>query len=272
VSSSPGVGRRINGERLVVLAWPRAILMQLAHPLVAAGVADHSSFRRGGAEAVRRLHHTIGAMRHLTFGGEAERAAALAGIMAIHRRVYGRLAVGAGAFPAGTPYSAEDPALVLWVHATLVDSLPRLYERVAAPLSDDERDRFCAEAAQVAVWLGADEPGVPRTWAALQRYLDVTVTSGAIAVSDVARALARDVIEPRLGPLARPATALTRLITIGLLPATFRDAYGLGWTDRDERRLNTALRLIGRARRLMPDRLTLWPDARTPVELDPLPG
>src|SRR5688500_9884495 len=100
------ISHRINAERIVLPGWSRAILLQLAHPLVAAGVAEHSTFRGGPLTAAVRLHHTVRAMLALTFGDEATREAALEGIRAIHRRVHGRLPVAAGRFPEGTPYSA----------------------------------------------------------------------------------------------------------------------------------------------------------------------
>ena len=149
------VSRRINAERLVMFGWSRAILLQLAHPLVAAGVTEHSSFRGGGISAILRLHHTIRVMLALVFGDESARRAALDGIRTIHRRVNGRLPAAAGIFPARTPYSAEDPDLVLWVHATLLESIPMVYELLVQPLSDTERDAYCAEGAAIAIELGA---------------------------------------------------------------------------------------------------------------------
>src|SRR5689334_8440880 len=106
------VARRVNAERLVVLGWSRAILLQLAHPLIAAGVYEHSTFRASPVAALSRLHHTVGAMLALTFRDEAERARALDGVRAIHARVNGTLKEPVGRFPAGTRYSAEDPELV----------------------------------------------------------------------------------------------------------------------------------------------------------------
>jgi uncharacterized protein (DUF2236 family) len=121
------VSRRINAERLLLLAWLRAILLQLAHPLIAAAVAEHSSFRGSTAGAWARLRHTIDAMLALTFGTGVERDAALEGIRAIHRRVSGTLTQASGPFAAGTRYSAEDPALLAWVHATLIESIVLVY-------------------------------------------------------------------------------------------------------------------------------------------------
>src|SRR5688500_1347692 len=105
----PLISRRVNAERIVVLSWSRAILLQLAHPLVAAGVAEHSSFRHGRLTAAKRLHQTIRAMLALTFGDDRARTRALEGIRGIHRRVHGQLSTAVGIFPEGAPYSAEDP-------------------------------------------------------------------------------------------------------------------------------------------------------------------
>jgi uncharacterized protein (DUF2236 family) len=254
------VSRRINAERLALLSWSRAILLQLAHPLVAAGVADHSSFRDGGFAAARRLHLTVRAMLKLTLGGEEGRAAALEGILAIHRRVHGHLAVAAGRFAAGTPYSAEDPGLVLWVHATLLDSIPSIFDRVVHPLTPGERDGYCAEAASVAIDLGARAGDVPRTWHALGTYLAQMYASGSIAVSAQARELASAVLAPPFAPLVAPIAWINRLVTVGLLPPHVRDQYGFRWTPKDERSLARVSAGIRALRRMTPAALALWPD------------
>jgi uncharacterized protein (DUF2236 family) len=253
---------RINAERVLLLGWPRAILLQLAHPLVAAGVADHSSFRKGPGIAARRLHETVRAMLNLTFGDAAAHAQTIASIRAIHRRVNGTLRASVGPFAAGTPYTAEDPDLVLWVHATLIESVLDVHDRVVAPLSPAERDTYCAEAAWVALELGARPADVPRTWAALLEYLDATSRSGAIVVGPDAKAVADSVLTPPLPLLTWPAGRLVRRVTLGLLPADLRAQYGYTWTAEDERRFAAALRRVRRLRRLTPTRLALWPESR----------
>ena len=244
-----------------MLGWARAILLQLAHPLIAAGVAEHSSFRGGGLTAVARLHHTIRAMLALTFGDVAARDAAIDGIRAIHRRVHGRLPEAAGIFPAGTPYSAEDPELVLWVHATLMESIPLVYDLVVAPLSPADRDAYCQQAAPVAIDLGARPDEVPRTWAATGEYLRRMHASGAIAVSPQARALAAAVLSPPFGWLAGPLATVNRLITVGLLPPPLRMQYGLDWDAGREARLAATLRRLRALRRVLPRRVAWWPEA-----------
>src|SRR5687767_1963386 len=246
----------------MLLGWTRAILMQLSHPLIAAGVYDHSSFRANPRTAASRLRHTVQAMLALTFGDEHEQSRAYDGIRAIHRRVNGRLPVATGRFAAGTPYSAEDPDLVLWVHATLLESIPLVYERLVAPLSVAERDAYCVEAAPVAVALGAREAEVPRSWAAVRQYIDATYAGGSIAVSPQARELSRALLAPRFAAVLAPAAWVNRLFALGDLPPFLRDQYGFTWTPRDERAFARIAALIRGVRSGAPEIVALWSQAR----------
>jgi uncharacterized protein (DUF2236 family) len=260
--SRTSISWRINAERLMLLGWGRAILLQLAHPLVAAGVFDHSGFRGTPYAAAARLYHTVHAMLALTFGDEAARERTLESIRTIHRRVNGVLEHATGRYPPGTCYSAEDPALVLWVHATLLDSVVLIYEQLVGPLTATERDEYCAEAFPIAVALAAREDEVPRTWTELRAYMDRVYGSEAIAVGGQARELAKAVLSPAGGWLVAPATWINRTITIGLLPPHVREQYAMPWTPRQERmlaRLVSALRLT---RRWLPEAVALWPAAR----------
>jgi uncharacterized protein (DUF2236 family) len=251
----------VNAERLTLLGWSRAILLQLAHPLVAAGVAEHGTFRSTPVAPVIRLHQTVRAMLSLAFGDAAARERTLDTIRAIHRRVHGVLPVPVGTFPAGTQYSAEDPALLLWVHATLLESIPDIYQRVVAPLTPGELDAFCDESAPTLLALGGEADRAPRTWRALCRYIDEVHRSGILAITQEARDIAHAVLTPRLAGWPLPGGSLHRLITIGLLPESIRQAYGFAWNDARTRRLDRTLRLLRSARRLTPDVLARWSDS-----------
>ena len=258
----PSVTRRVNAHRVVLIGWARAILMQLAHPLVAAGVYDHSTFRTSPLAAATRLQQTVRAMLALTFGNDADQQRAIEGIRAIHRRVRGRLAEAAGRFPKDTPYSAEDPDLVLWVHATLVESFPLAYERFVRPLSEGDRDRYCVEAVPVALALGARAAEVPDTWARAREYLAVMYASGAIVVTPQARELSNAVLAPALARLVAPVAWGHRLLTTGLLPGHLRHQYGLPWTPARQRLFEALLPTIRAATAMVPGQLALWPEAR----------
>jgi len=258
------ISQRVNAERIVLLGWGRAILLQLAHPLIAAGVYDHSGFRSTTWAAVSRLYHTVHAMLALTFGTDAERERALDGIRQIHRRVNGELKTTTRRFPEGTPYSAEDPDLVLWVHGTLLESVLLAYEKLVGPLTTAERDAYCAEAAPIAVALLARSHDVPRTWADAQVYLDRMYASGDLDVTEQARTLARAVLSPPAAAkwIAGPATWTNRIVTLGLLPALIRRQYRFGWTRGNQRAFDLLVPSLRTMRRVMPRGITLWPEAR----------
>jgi uncharacterized protein (DUF2236 family) len=266
------ISHRINAERIILLGWGRAILLQLAHPLIAAGVHDHSGFRSTTWAAATRLYHTVHAMLALTFGAEDERERALGSIRTIHQRVHGHLRTAVGRFPAGTRYSAEDPDLVLWVHATLLESVPMAYERFVGPLTIAERDAYCDEAAEVAVALRARSDDVPRTWADARAYLDRMYSSGDLVVSPHARDLAHAVLSPAAARwVAGPATWANRIVTLGLLPPAIRRQYGLPWRRRHQRAFNAVVPGLRFAQRLLPGAVTQWPEARQQLRFERLP-
>jgi len=247
---------------MVLFGWSRAILLQLAHPLVAAGVADHSHFRSSAMAAVGRLRGTVRSMLQLAFGDEVAYARAIAGIRAIHTSVHGELRAQTGVYPAGTPYSAEDPALVLWVHATFIDSAVLVYHHVVSPLSTAERDAYCDEGAGVAVALGAVPADVPRSWAGLENYMAGEYASGRIAVGADARLIGEAILFPPLKPLTFPFAYANRLLTLGLMPPTVREQYRYAWTDARARQLDRTLAVMRAARRLSPRAIALWPEGR----------
>jgi uncharacterized protein (DUF2236 family) len=255
------VARKINAERIVILGWGRAILLQLAHPLVAHGVADHSRFGPRPVPYLKRAWRTVGSMLSMTFGTEAEAKLTANHINAIHAQVKGRLRADAGIFPAGTPYDASDPKLLLWVHATLLESLPLAYEQFAGPLTSSEKDEYCTEASEASLLLGLPAQVAPSSMRELETYMQRMYLSGEIQVTDAARSLARTLLHPALGPLS-PLFGVARLVTVGLLPPPIREAYGFAWGERQARALRRVASLARGTRGLVPARLRTWPAAR----------
>jgi len=176
--------------------------------------------------------------------------------------VHGHLAEAVGPFPAGAPYSAEDPDLVLWVHLTLLESIPLVYGLFVERLSDADRDAYCAEAAWAAEALGARPHEVPRTTADLHAAMRRVYASGVVAVSAQARELATAVLSPKIGLLVPPLASLNRLVTLGLLPDDVRRQYGYSWNARRQARFEAAIPRVRALRRHLPDVLALWPEAR----------
>jgi uncharacterized protein (DUF2236 family) len=253
---------KLQREMVLLLAWSPAILLQVAHPLVARGVADHSTFRSERCGWRRRLRDTVDAMLRLSFGTEREARVVLGRINAIHDRVHGRLPDAAGIFPAGTPYSAHDPALLTWVHATLVHMNLRVYQTFVGHLAPEDRDRYCAEATSIEGGLGIPAGWLPRSETELDRYMEGMLARGEIAVTNTARTLARAILYPHVPAVLAPATAVLRLITIGLLPPAIRAAYGFPWSARRDTALRGLAWLVRTLLRLTPPVLRHWPAAR----------
>jgi uncharacterized protein (DUF2236 family) len=255
------IARKINREAVVLLGWGRAILLQLAHPLVAAAVKDNSHFDESAGGYVRRVRRTVGGMLDITFGSPEVARAAIDRINAIHGRVNGKLHEPVGVFPSGTEYSATDPDLLAWVHATLVESMIVTYELLVRPLTQAERDEFCVEALETGRALRIPDRLLPRTEEQLRAYLDREYASGRIVVGGDARALAASLLSPPLGPAVH-LFRLTRLVTVGLLPERIRAAYGFAWDDRQRRAFHRLVRLVRAVRKLLPPMLREWPSAR----------
>jgi uncharacterized protein (DUF2236 family) len=254
----PGPGSMtwtINREAIVVAGWGRAILLQLAHPAVAAGVDAHSSFRGTFRAGIRRMHATIGAMLAIAFGDTEQMITAAAGINTIHDRVRGPIASGGS-------YSAHDPELQRWVHATLLESIPLTYELLIGPLTPAERDRYCAEAAIMEPLLGIPSGLLPRDSAALDTYINGMLSGGSLNVTSTSRALARAVLYPPRWRAAWPAFRPVQLLTIGTLPSEIRAAYGFEWHARDARALARWSRLLRATRTALPRWAREWPVAR----------
>jgi uncharacterized protein (DUF2236 family) len=271
LSGPRSVAWRIHRERITIFSWAPAVLMQIAHPLVAAGIDDHSVYFAQPKQRLVRFRRTLDAMLAFTFGDTASVQRAAAGVNAIHDRVHGRVPEASGAWPAGAPYSAHDPELLRWVHATTIDMALRAFQLYVAPLRPEEEDRYCSEASGLGPLLGIAEGFLPADRPALDAYLATMCGGEALAVTPTARRLGRDLLHPPGPALAGPLLWLMRLAAIGLLPPEIRAAYGFRWDARRERRLGFTAGLIRRLLPLLPPPLRYWPAARVASRQGPAP-
>lgn len=242
---------RIDGEVMVLAGGTCALLMQLAHPAVAAGVAQHSDFR---ADPFARLRRTLTASYAVVFGSTARADAAIRRMNAIHGAVRGTIP------ESGQPYHATDPALLLWVHATLVDTALRVYDRYVARLSAGEQQAYHAESRQIAIRLGVPPDVVPRTLVELRAEMLRLMDSGAVQVSDTARSLAPALLHPSRFPPAFAWDA-AHLVSLSVMPEPIRRGYGLAWSARREHGLQRLAAAARRAMPLVPRRLRRVPQA-----------
>ncbi len=221
--------------------------MQLAHPGVAAGVDEHSDFRQ---RPLRRLLRTLQLTMELSFGTRREALAAARQINAVHRHVQGH------------GYSATDPRLLLWVHATLLDSATLLYRTFVGPLSEAEEATYYAEAKALGGLLGIPHTAYPPALADFRAYLTAMLAGDELRVDDRARELASYVLRPPLRAVPGAAYWPIQAITTALLPERLRRDYRLR-LGRSERLLfRTVQAGLPWLVRALPPRLRQVPPAR----------
>jgi uncharacterized protein (DUF2236 family) len=245
----------IGRERALLAGGGAALLLQIAHPKVAAGVEEHSGFRR---DPFARLRATLDAMLRITFGDAEQVEASAREVAAIHRRVRGRLPAAAGRFERGEGYSAGDPDLALWVHTTLVLTALAAFDRFVRPLAPEEAQAYHRSLRRQAALFGVAEGDVPADLRALRGYARSTLRRD-LLVTDRTRELAVAVLHPAVRPSARPALGAMEAVTASMLPEPLRRAFGLRYGPM-ERALVRATAASARASApRLPRRIRFWP-------------
>jgi uncharacterized protein (DUF2236 family) len=228
---SPGsVTWRVSSDNSLMLGGGRALLLQLAHPLVAAGVGAHSDFLE---RPVRRLERTMTLTLRMVFGTLDQARESARAVNRAHDRVTGTSPEALPGFPAGTSYRASDPELLLWVHSTLIDSALETYATFVGPLSGDEREAYYRESWAIGRLLGIPAATFPPDYGAFRAYVD-SMVADTLRVSDEARRLAAAVLRPPLRGVPARTFWPHEVVTAGLLPPRVRQQYGLRWDRRRE--------------------------------------
>ena len=233
---------RVDRELAVLIgSGSRALMLQVAHPRVAAAVADHSRYR---TDPLGRLRDTLNAIYGFTFEDIRGVERILAHIHKLHTRVR-------GSTPDGEPYSALDPHLLLWVYATLIDSSLLAYDTFVEPLSVDDREAYYAELAEAGPLWGIPPARFPPSLIGLRAWMDDMLASGEVHVTPQGRDVGRFILSPRVWWLPPPAAGLLQLITVGLLPPALQAGFGYHWGPRQA----VALRRLARCSRTVVPRL-----------------
>jgi uncharacterized protein (DUF2236 family) len=219
--------REVVGHWLTGLSGPRALLVMAAHPVAFQGFFAHT-----GAldDPYARLKRTATVMDAVAFGTKTRADRLTKHVRAMHGRVRGELPHAAGPFPAGTPYRADDPELLLWILAALAESAMLVYGKYVRTLSAAELDDLWADYRVVGRCFGLADADMPRDHEAFSHYMDGMYASGDLVVTPAARELAIDIVLHPPVPLhLKPLVGLVNQITTGLLPATIRRQYGFSW-------------------------------------------
>jgi uncharacterized protein (DUF2236 family) len=206
---------RVNRDRCFPLAGMRSLMVQALHPLAMAGVAEHSTWKR---DPFGRLAATTGYLLTTTYGDTASALAAAAWVRKIHVHVRGTDP------QTGLAYSAEDPSLLLWVHAGMVDSVVDVVQRYGRPIEPADADRYVAEMVRFAEIIGVPREDVPSTAESLREYLESVELRRATPAARDAIAI---VLDPSgLNADTRDLWHDLGQIAVGTLPGWAREMYG----------------------------------------------
>lgn len=235
---------RVDRDAAIFLGAGRAMLLQLAHPWVAAAIATRS---RTLEDPIGRFHRTFDMVFSMVFG-TLDRAQGMARrLHRLHASIEGVLPAAAGPFPAGSPYRANDPAALRWVHATLADTALLVHEHIHGPLCVEDRDGFHREGRLFAALFGLRAEDLGPDWAAARAWFDAMCASDVLTVTPEARRLADALLSGAGSRLAAPGWY--RALTAHLLPERLRDGFGLAYGPAE---IRSAGRALAAARALWP--------------------
>jgi uncharacterized protein (DUF2236 family) len=241
---------RIDREAAIFLGAGRALLLQLAHPWVAAAIFEHS---RTFTDPIGRFHRTFEVVFSLVFGSLDQAFAAARRLHRRHSAIQGYLPAAAGPFAAGSPYQANELSALRWVQATLTDTAALVYNLVLGPLGLEDREQYYAESKLFAALFGIPPPCLPSNWAAFGEYNRKMWGSDVLTVTPMARIMAQRLLSGEGTWLGPPRWY--RALTAYTLPEPVRSAFGLCYDAAEQRLAENALAWIRRLYPALPDRV-----------------
>jgi len=241
---------QLSREAVMFLAAGRALLLQLAHPWVAAAVADYS---RALDEPIARFHRTFKTVFTMVFGTADQAFDAARRLHRRHSQITGVLPTTVGPFKGGSRYSANNISALRWVHATLIDSALVAYDLVLGELTGEQRAQYYSESRTFAGLFGIPETLMVADYSAFTAYAEAMFHSDILTVSIVAQRIAEQIFAGPGRWLRVPASY--RAVTSGMLPERLRRDFGFSYGDAERRIGERTVRWIKWAYPLLPPRL-----------------
>jgi len=241
---------QVDREAAIFLGAGRALLLQLAHPWVAAAIEQHSETF---ADPIRRFHRTFSVVFSMVFGSLDQSFGAARSLHRRHTAIEGRLPAAAGPFAAGSRYCANAIPALCWVHATLVETALLAYAMVLPPLTPEQRERYYGESRLYAALFGIPDDCLPPDWAAFSAYTAAMVQSDTLTVTSQARLMGRRLLAGADTWLAVPSAY--QALTAALLPPRIRTGFGFPSGAAEERSVQRFTAGIRRVYPFLPARL-----------------
>lgn len=228
------VQRRATDVRLFGAAG-YALLLQVGHPTIAAGVRDHSNYV---ADPWGRFSNTADFVNLLVYGSPAQTAKATAGLRDMHRRIR-------GTDVDGTRYSALEPSAYAWVHATLAEAIVRGHQVFGTALTAAEKQQFWDEWLRLGSMLGVRDGDLPARWPEFQAYKDEMIETTLVrndVVDAVQHKAARATggspfpwLPARVWGIAgRPLGLLGSFLARGTMGSALRAKFEIPWSSTDQ--------------------------------------
>jgi uncharacterized protein (DUF2236 family) len=246
---------RYSGDIRLLAGSGYALLLQVSHPTVGAGVSQYSDFK---ADPWGRLLRTLDYAYAMTYAPPAVAADVGARVRKMHRGIKGTK-------PDGERYHALEPEAYAWVHATLADGVVRGHRLLGRPMDDGEVERYWRDWRRVGRLVGVRSRDLPATWPEFEEYFD-TMVEERLEMTDAVADVLESLDSPAKPPLrflsdagwkvaSFPAIKSTRLTTIGFLPPILRKRFGVEWTDKDEGRFRALAKASRKSTAVMPKTL-----------------
>jgi uncharacterized protein (DUF2236 family) len=239
---------KVAREPLLVLGGASTLLMQVAHPLVAQGAVDHSKY---ATDPFGRLEETARWVDIVTFGTRGQADWIIDHVRKRHSVVQGTLdEESAGrCWPAGTPYSANHPDLVRWVHATIVHGLLRTYTAISGTLTPSEQDDLVREWNPIGIGMGMDEGGSFTSAHDLEAFITAQIASGSVTPGAASLEISRTILHAPM-PVIQTLWPTVTFLSLGLLPPEMRKGYGVTWSAGQQALYNSLTSSYKRSRRM----------------------
>lgn len=246
--------RRVQEQRAVGLFYgQRSLCIGALSPLNYVGTSEHTAAK---LTPFKRLAHTAEWFEIVMFGSRAEADRVLAGVQRMHKRVKGTLPEDAGPFPAGTPYDAMDPELMLWTVAVVMDSAECFHDLLVRRLGDHEREALWQDYIRFGELFGMPREVAPPTYREFRAYFDGTLAGDMVWLTPEARRVGyATAFEIPMAAHAQPSKRVHDLIMLGSMPPRVREIYGLSWSSRQATAFRVAVAAVRVGRRLLPARM-----------------
>jgi uncharacterized protein (DUF2236 family) len=241
---------KVNREAAVFLGAGRALLLQLAHPWVAAAIEQHSDTF---ADPIRRFHRTFGTVYVMVFGSLGQGFGAARRLHRIHSAISGKLPSTAGRFRAGSPYCANAVPALRWVYATLTDTALLAHALAFPALSPEQRECYYDESRRFAALFGISATELPKDWTAFTAYMDDMMQSDTLTVTASARNMAHRLLAGTDTWL--PVPAAYEALTAAQLPQRLRNEFELPFGNAEQRAAERVIRWTQRLYPTLPSRL-----------------